>query len=85
MSCRWMPFYLVLISFILLYIVRNVKLLIVTINAQNAIQIIIAKNFLVGIILESGMHLRGKLLTVKIKLFALIALKIMQFIIIIVI
>ena len=48
-----MPFYLVLISFILLYIVRNVKLLIVTINAQNAIQIIIAKNFLVGIILEN--------------------------------
>ena len=48
-----MPFYLVLISFILLYIVRNVKLLIVTINAQNAIQIIIAKNFFMGIILEN--------------------------------
>ena len=41
-----MPLYLVLIAFIILYIVKNAKLLIVTMNVQNAIQKIIVMNFL---------------------------------------
>ena len=42
------------IAFIILFIVKNAKLLIITMNVQNAIQIIIAKNFLMGNILENA-------------------------------
>ena len=53
MSYRWMPFYLVSIAFIILFIVKNAKLLIITMNVQNAIQIITVNNFLMGNILEN--------------------------------
>ena len=49
-----MPFYLVLIVFIILFIVKNAKLLIITMNVQNVIQIIIVKNFLMANILENA-------------------------------
>ena len=49
-----MLFYLVLIIiFVILFLVKNAKLLIVTMNAQNAIQIIIVQNFLMGSFLEN--------------------------------
>ena len=48
-----MPFYLVLIAFIILYIVKNAKFLIVKMIVQNAIQLIIVKKVLMEIILEN--------------------------------
>ena len=48
-----MSFYLVIFRFIILSIVKNAKLLIVTMNVQNAIQKIIVKIFLMGSILEN--------------------------------
>ena len=48
-----MPFYLVLLAFIILYIVKNAKFLIVKMIVQNAIQLIIVKKVLMEIILEN--------------------------------
>ena len=49
-----MLFYLVLNIFITLDIVKNANLLIARMNVQNVIQIIIAKNFLMGSILVNA-------------------------------
>ena len=48
-----MPFYMVLISFIILIFSENAKLPIVKMSVQNAIQIIIVKKVLMEIIMEN--------------------------------
>ena len=65
-----MPLYLVLIAFIILYIVKNAKLLIITMNVQNAIQKIIVMNFLMEITLVNAFVMKAITMMIKKMAFA---------------